>query len=1189
VIFEKRPSQLFEHSNFQCIQQYFNSGPCAIKLSGITVAAKPAFLAILQSLLKKPICFLSASKLDLEQVRNSTSFYHRVISGRKSEGVASFPAIEPSPFSGLPTHPETLRNRAVTLWEIYHRRVDILICAPGALVNRISNVGQYFGQVPLIEVGKKIDPDEMTSYLKHAGYFEEEPVTNVGSFSRRGGILDVFSPARENPARIELFGDEIESLREFSVTSQRSIGSVSRILPIPMRETLFKPEDLKVWIKKAKERWGSDRFDEFFENIAFQVNNGGTFQGNGNLLPLVIPRRNSFLDFISDFTVVLDEPEELDEWWASWKNKMEEDRVQLDDQDIPSFEVLEVFEDFPQIKERLAVRKSIRLEQLGANTSTALVPGVQDLGATSDLLSRQNLGENSSGVTSNINFQTAPVRKYHGNIKSLIKDVKQFLSIGSQIVVVQSTTGKAERLKEIFLEYDLQISSGLGLNEFGNNPEQASIIIETGQIIEGFHYVDRNLVVIGERDIYDEIDFLERSSESKWRSGTFVSDFRELKAGDYLVHLDHGIGCYMGLKEIKQGNLTQEFMVLHYQNESKLYVPLERLDLIQKYSGDVKHKPSLDKLGNSSWKKIKARARKAMRDMAQDLLKLYAKRKILPGYSFSISGHWHNEFDEAFEFSETADQIAAIKDINRDMELSTPMDRLLCGDVGFGKTEVAMRAAFKAVFDGKQVAVLAPTTILVFQHYLVFKQRFNAFPITIEMLSRFRRPKEQAAIFERLTNGKIDILIGTHLILSKKTGFRDLGLLIIDEEQRFGVSHKEKLKNLKQNVDTLAMTATPIPRTLHMSLLGIRDMSIIETPPRDRLAIQTNVIPFSKQIIHNAISTELKRDGQVYFVHNKVESIYSISRMLQEICPDSRILVAHGQMNEQDLELTMLKFVEHKADILVSTTIIENGLDVPLVNTLIVNQADQFGLAQLYQLRGRIGRSNRPAYAYLLVPKDKVVSSIARQRLSALKEFSELGSGFKIAALDLEFRGAGNLLGGQQHGHINNVGFDLYCQMLERAIKEAQGEEFLPEIQTQINLKIRIKIPPGYIPDENQRLSIYKRVSSIVGQSEINSLRDELEDRFGPVPNELEQLINYTRLRHLAEKALVQSIEKTKEGIIIKFNDKTPIRPQKLVEIVSSYPGLSLSPRGYLTLYSDSITQEDMLNSVRVILNDLIS
>ena len=1189
MIFEKRPSQLFEHSNFQYIQQYFNSGPCAITLSGITVAAKPAFLAILQNLLKKPICFLSASKLNLEQVRNSTSFYHRVISDRKSEGVASFPAIEPSPFSGLPPHPETLKNRAVTLWKIYHRKVDILICEPAALTTRISSVKQYFQQVPLIEVGKNIDPDEMVSYLKHAGYFEEEPVTNVGTFSRRGGILDVFSPARENPGRIEFFGDEIESLREFSVTSQRSIGSVSSITPIPLREMLFKPEDLRSWIKKAKERWVSERFNEFFENIAIQVNNAGSSQGYENLLPLIIPRPNSFLDFISDFTIVLDEPEEINEWWASWKNKMEEDRFQLDDQDIPSFEVSEVFESFPHIEKKLVGRKIIRLEQLGTKTSNAFAPGVQDLSSTKDLLSSQNLGENSSEIISNINFQTVPIRKYHGNIKSLIQDLKQFLRTGAQIIFVQSTSGKVARLKEIFLEYDLQINSGLELNEFGNNPEHASIIVEQGHIIEGFHYVDRNLIVIGERDIYDEIDFLERPLGLKWRSGTFVSDFRELKAGDYLVHIDHGIGCYRGLKEIKQGDLNQEFMVLDYQNESKLYVPLERLDLIQKYSSEVRHKPSLDKLGNSNWKKVKARARNAMRDMAKDLLKLYAKRKIIPGYSFSTSGHWHNEFNEAFEFSETPDQITAIKDINRDMELSTPMDRLLCGDVGFGKTEVAMRAAFKAVFDGKQVAILAPTTILVFQHYLVFKQRFNAFPITIEMLSRFRSPKEQAVIFERVTNGKIDILIGTHLILSKKTEFRDLGLLIIDEEQRFGVSHKEKLKKIKQNVDTLAMTATPIPRTLHMSLLGIRDMSIIETPPRDRLAIQTNVIPFSKQIIHNAISNELKREGQVYFVHNKVDSIYSISEMLQEICPDSRILVAHGQMNERDLELTMLKFVEHKADILVSTTIIENGLDVPLVNTLIVNQADQFGLAQLYQLRGRIGRSNRPAYAYLLVPQNKVLSSIARQRLSALKEFSELGSGFKIAALDLEFRGAGNLLGGKQHGHINNIGFDLYCQMLERAIKEAQGEELLPETQTQVNLKIRIKIPPEYIPNENQRLSIYKRVSLITEQSEIDFLRNELEDRFGPVPDEVEQLIEYTRLRRLAGKALVQSIEKVKEGIIIKFHDKTPIRPQKLVETVSSHPGLSLSPRGYLTLYSDSITQEDMLNSVRIILNELIS
>jgi transcription-repair coupling factor (superfamily II helicase) len=550
--------------------------------------------------------------------------------------------------------------------------------------------------------------------------------------------------------------------------------------------------------------------------------------------------------------------------------------------------------------------------------------------------------------------------------------------------------------------------------------------------------------------------------------------------------------------------------------------------------------------------------------MADKLLVLYAQRKTAPGFAFSSDGNFQHEFEDAFEFEETPDQISAITDIKRDMESSTPMDRLLCGDVGYGKTEVAMRAAFKSVADSKQVAVLAPTTVLAFQHYETFKRRFAAFPARIEMLSRFRTPAEQKQIIAGLESGKVDVVIGTHRLLSKDIVFHDLGLLIVDEEQRFGVAHKERLKEMRKNVDALALSATPIPRTLHMSLVGLRDMSLIETPPRDRLAIQTVVASFSEDLIRRAIENELARDGQVYFIHNRVESIYSLATLVQKLVPKARVVVGHGQMGEKELESVMLKFIRDEADVLVATTIVENGLDIPRANTIIINRADRLGLAELYQLRGRVGRSHQRAYAYLLVPPEGTLSDIARKRLSAMKEFSELGAGFRIAALDLELRGAGNMLGRQQHGHIEAIGFDLYCQMLERAVSKLKGEEAAPELRTTLSLGLDVRIPEAYIPSENLRLRTYKRISSISSEEEKQDVRKELEDRFGAPPNSVDNLLDYALLKSMAERLRIAAIERQGSRVAVRFYPETPIDPAALVTVVRSRKGVKLDPSGVL-------------------------
>jgi transcription-repair coupling factor (superfamily II helicase) len=1164
VLTQRLLSQLLEDPGLISLARQFESGMLHLALTGITPAAKPAYLALLERLLRKPILFVGSDNQGVEEFKQATAFYQQLVSEETARGAAALPATEPGPYSGVPPHAEVLAERVLALWEVLHSKASILLCPLASFMARLPDLERVFARIPCLQVGSEIEPHRLMHFLIEAGYVREEPVTTVGSFSIRGGVFDIFPPNSTSPVRLEFFGDLIESIREFSVKSQRSIGQVRGVTPVPMRELLIDEDLLRVWAEAAGRTWDPGTYEAFFANQVARAQNGEYFQGFEALASLVIPYDWTLPGLLKNCVVVLDEPGDLKRQTVELAAKWEDDYQECLARKTPALPPSQWFLTESEVEQALSHRTVVFLDQLGIS---------------------------SSQVNARFSFQTAPVRKYHGNIRELAKDLCKQTNETAGIVFVQSTAGKAERLLDVLKEYDLEVVSDFSQDKNNTRAtEQASYnktTIIVGNVLEGFQNGYGNLFVYGEEDIFDEIDLLARPSRGKSKSSSFASDFRELKPGDYVVHIDHGIGHFQGIKEIVAGGVSREFMILNYFGGDKLYVPLERLDLIQKHSSGENVRLQLDKLGGTTWAKTKSRIKKSMRDMADDLLKLYAARRITPGFSFSAQGHWHQEFADAFEYTETPDQLTTIADVLRDMEEEVPMDRLLCGDVGFGKTEVAMRAAFKACYDGKQVAVLAPTTILVYQHYLLFKQRFTAFPMNIEMLSRFRSRKEQQEILARLATGKVDIIIGTHRLLSKDIQFHDLGLLVIDEEQQFGVAHKEKLKQLKKHVDTLTMSATPIPRTLHMSLAGIRDMSIIETPPKDRLAIQTVVVPFSKQVVLNAIQHELARGGQVYFVHNKVESIYSVASMLQKICPQARIVVGHGQMKERELELAMLRFVSHEADILVSTTIIENGLDIPLVNTIVVNRADCFGLAQLYQLRGRVGRSNRRAYAYLLIPPDGVLTGEARQRLAALKEFSALGSGFKIAALDLELRGAGNLLGGEQHGHINAIGFDLYCQMLEKTIEEMRGLEALPEVQTQINLRITVKIPTEYIFDENQRLQTYKRISSMKSEAEIHELRLELEDRYGPLPQEVESLIEYSRLRLAAERLLIQSIEREKDGITIKFHEKTPISPQRLVDIVSSNAGVVVTPKGLLKIHPAGLRHGEMFSFVRGLLQEL--
>ncbi|MGZ5434208.1 MAG: transcription-repair coupling factor, partial [Thermoanaerobaculia bacterium] len=663
---------------------------------------------------------------------------------------------------------------------------------------------------------------------------------------------------------------------------------------------------------------------------------------------------------------------------------------------------------------------------------------------------------------------------------------------------------------------------------------------------------------------YSEWDLFEPPTSTRVggrkKTDAFVTDLRDLKLGDYIVHVDHGVGRYVGLQRIPFGATEREVMEIEYATGGKLLMPMENLNLIQKYSGGGDAQPKLDRLGGTAWARTKANVKKAMRDMADELLKLYATRQMVTGHAFSKDSPWQFEFEDAFEFDETEDQLAAIDDVKSDMESRKPMDRLLCGDVGYGKTEVAMRAAFKSVMDGKQVAVLAPTTILAFQHYQTFLRRFASFPVTIELMTRYYSAKEQKEILRKLEAGEIDVVIGTHRVLSKDIRFKDIGLLVIDEEQRFGVAQKEKVKQVKKAVDVLAMSATPIPRTLHMSLVGIRDISVIETPPKDRLAIQTAVVPFNDQFIREAIEFETGRGGQVFFVHNRVESIYGMKEYLERLVPGLRVIVGHGQMDERELEKAMLAFIQREYDVLLATTIIENGIDIPACNTILINHAERFGLSQLYQLRGRVGRSDRLAFCYLLVPKDRILTSDARKRLAAIQEFSDLGAGFRIAARDLEIRGAGNLLGGEQSGEIAAVGFEMYTRLLEETIREMKGERIEEEVETSMNLGVDIYIPRDYIADENIRITLYKKIAAARDADRLDELRTEMRDRFGAIPANLETLFGFVRLRQLAKRLGVVSILREKEILAVKFHPTAKIDPEKLLELLGERPDARFTP-----------------------------
>ena len=1002
---------------------------------------------------------------------------------------------------------------------LQNERKKIIVTSIDALTSLYTPKEYYLRYSMIIKTGDDIDLKEISKSLLQCGYERVEVVEGKGEFSFRGGILDVFPPTSAYPYRVELFGDEVDSIRTFNTESQRSIEKVEEFSIFPSKEVIVDDECRSRAVQNINEELKkvianvSKENKESVEKIKGIVgkniellNNTYYFETIDSYLPFFYEKLDSFFDYLQGYTFVVDD-------FKRSSGKMES----------IYYEFNENYMSFLQRGDILPSQNSLLLNKGELESKLE----------NSSLITLSSFLNKSDGLfnTVDIGFEEVTLNKYNGQLNMLIEDIQERKEKKYKTVILAGTRPRGERLVKTLMEKGIFSTYKDSIDKI----EAGEVVITFGNLLRGFDYPELELSIISDKDIFGETR-RKRSGKAVRKKGVAkITSFAELKPGDYVVHANHGIGVYKGIKQMAAGGTTRDYLDIVYDKGDKLYVPVDQLDLVQKYIGSEGNSPKINKLGGAEWQKAKAKARKSINEIAQDLVKLYAARATLKGHSFGKDTEWQRQFEDEFPYEETPDQLASLEEIKSDMESDKPMDRLLCGDVGYGKAEVAIRAAFKAVMDGKQVAFLVPTTILADQHYNNFIKRFSDFPIKIDMISRFRTPKQQKATLQALKEGNVDILIGTHRLVSKDIVFKDLGLLIVDEEQRFGVAQKEKIKGMKKNVDVLTLSATPIPRTLHMSLTGVRDISVIETPPEDRYPIQTYVVEQNDQLIRDAILREIGRGGQVYFVYNRVESIDSMANYIRDLVPECKVGIMHGQMTEKELETEMIAFMNKEYDVLVCTTIIETGIDISNVNTMIVHNADKMGLSQLYQLRGRVGRANRIAYAYFIYTKDKILTEVAEKRLKALKDFTELGSGFKIAMRDLEIRGAGNMMGSSQHGHMASIGYDLYCRMLEDTIKLIKGEIENEPIETSVDIKVDAFIPSSYITDEIQKIEVYKKIAAIENINDFMEIKSELEDRYSSIPDSVYNLMDIAYIKSICKGLYIEDIKETAKELRFKF------------------------------------------------------
>ena len=983
------------------------------------------------------------------------------------------------------------RQRMKGIQALAEREKTTIITSTGGCMEYLLPFRVLKNHILTIENEGELDLQEISRKLSGMGYERCGQVEAAGQFAIRGGILDIYSLTEEVPFRVELWGDEIDSIRSFDPESQRSIENLQKITIYPASEEIGRDPS-------------GDRDDaDFWKHLT-----------------------DTILDYLPENSlVVLDEPSRILESAKTLSDEFEE----CMERRLEAGQVREI--------ETHRFMNATQLQYL-LNRCNTLSVNLMDL--------RREGWE----LTKKYSMTVKQVSSYNNQFPLLLKDLKNWKKNGSMVVLLSASRTRGRRLAS-----DLAAE---GMNAFYSEEEErllqpGEILVTVGSLRKGFEYPLQKFVMITESDIFGREQKKKKKQKTKY-SGQKIQTFAELSPGDYVVHENHGLGIYRGIEKVEMDHVIKDYIKIEYTGGSSLYIPATGLESLQKYAGsDAAKKPKLNRLGGQEWKKTKSRVRGAVADIAKNLVSLYAIRQSKEGYAYNADTLWQREFEEMFPFEETEDQLAAIEATKKDMESHKIMDRLICGDVGYGKTEIAIRAAFKAVQENKQVVLLAPTTILAQQHYNTFVQRMQDFPVRIDLLCRFRSPAQQKKTLEDLRKGMVDIVIGTHRVLSKDVVFKDLGLLIVDEEQRFGVAHKERIKEMKKDVDVLTLTATPIPRTLHMSLIGIRDMSVLEEPPLDRLPIQTYVMEYDEELVREAISRELARDGQVYYVYNRVNNIADVAGRIARLVPQANVAFAHGQMKERELEQIMYSFIAGEIDVLVSTTIIETGMDISNVNTMIVHDADKMGLSQLYQLRGRVGRTNRTAYAFLMYRKDKILKEVAEKRLHAIREFTDLGSGVKIAMRDLEIRGAGNLLGAEQHGHMEAVGYDLYCKMLSEAVQEEKGIHSIGDLSTSLDLSIDAFIPPDYIPGESQKLEIYKRIASVENREEGDDMLDELTDRFGDPPRSVRNLVAAAELKSLAHTAYVTELKQHGTDVQITLYENARLDVSRIPALLDQY------------------------------------
>ena len=1067
------------------------------------------------------------------------------------------------------------RQRIAVLRRLMEDREGVVVTTMDGLMDHLLPLKYLREQSITVESGQVIDLDAWKECLIAMGYERVAQVDGMGQFSIRGGIVDIFPLTEEVPVRIELWDDEVDSIRTFDLESQRSVEQLESITIYPAAEVVLSGDQLaagirrlekeeKTYEKALREQHKPEeahRIHTIIEELRNGLDEGWRIGGLDAYIRYFCPDTVSFLEYFpqGESVIYLDEPARLKEKGETVELEFRESMVHRLEKGYLLPGQTELLYPAAEILARMQKPYAVMLTGLDQK-----LPGMK--------------------VNQKFSIDVKNVNSYQNSFEILIKDLTRWKKEGYRVILLSASRTRASRLASDLREYDLRAycpdgregesgnagGEGSGSADTGNpgavntsvrKVRPGEILVTYGNLHRGFEYPLLKFVFITEGDMFGVEKKRKRRKKTNYQ-GKAIQSFTELSVGDYVVHEEHGLGIYKGIEKVERDKVIKDYIKIEYGDGGNLYLPATRLESIQKYAGAEAKKPKLNKLGGAEWNKTKTRVRGAVQEIAKDLVKLYAARQEKAGFQYGPDTVWQREFEELFPYDETDDQMDAIDAVKKDMESRKIMDRLICGDVGYGKTEVALRAAFKAVQDSKQVVYLVPTTILAQQHYNTFVQRMKDFPVRVDMLSRFCTPARQKRTLEDLRKGMVDIVIGTHRVLSKDMQFKDLGLLIIDEEQRFGVAHKEKIKHLKENVDVLTLTATPIPRTLHMSLAGIRDMSVLEEPPVDRMPIQTYVMEYNEEMVREAINRELARNGQVYYVYNRVTDIDEVAGRVQALVPDAVVTFAHGQMREHELERIMADFINGEIDVLVSTTIIETGLDIPNANTMIIHDADRMGLSQLYQLRGRVGRSNRTSYAFLMYKRDKLLREEAEKRLQAIREFTELGSGIKIAMRDLEIRGAGNVLGAEQHGHMEAVGYDLYCKMLNQAVLALKGETLEEDsYDTVVECDIDAYIPGRYIKNEYQKLDIYKRISAIETEEEYMDMQDELMDRFGDIPRSVENLLKIASIRALAHQAYVTEVVINRQEVRLTMHQKAKLQVEKIPDLVRSYKGdLKLVP-----------------------------